>query len=81
MLNFISDLKHQVNKLADKRLYKCKNYRKMNSSLNLSPSLDLPHPLTEFIIKFRLGSHKLPIKTGRWKGLADVIGYVQNTKC
>ena len=66
---FVSDLKDQVNKLADEGLYKYQIYRKMNPSLDPSPFLNLPHPLTETIIKFRLGSHKLPIETGRWKGL------------
>ena len=66
---FVSDLKDQVNKLADEGLYKYQIYRKMNPSLDPSPFLNLPHPHTETIIKFRLGSHKLPIKTGRWKGL------------
>ena len=62
---FASDLKDRVNKLADEGLYKYQIYRKMNPSLNPSPFINLLH----HIIKFRLGSHKLPIETGRWKGL------------
>ena len=41
----------------------------MNPTLEPSPLLNLPHPLSDTIIKFRLGSHKLPIETGRWRGL------------
>ena len=63
--------------------YKYQIYWKMNTSLNPSPFFNLQHPLTDTIIKFRLGSHKLPIETGCWKGLKsldrseDVIGYAQ----
>ena len=38
----------------------------MNPELNISPFLDLYHPQAMNIIKFRLGSHFLPIETGRW---------------
>ena len=66
---FALDLKHQFNEQADEGLYKHQIYRKLNLSFHPSPFLNLPHPLTESIIKFRMGSHKLPIETGRWKGL------------
>ena len=65
----ISDIKQKINSLADQGNYKFEVYRKMNPSLEPSPFLNLPHPLSDTIIKFRLGSHKLPIETGRWKGL------------
>ena len=41
----------------------------MNPKLEPLPFINLPHPLSDTIMKFRLGSHKLPIETGRWKGL------------
>ena len=65
----VSDIKQQINSLADQGKYKFQMYRRMNPSLEPSPFLNLPHPLSDTIIKFRLGSHKLPIETGRWKGL------------
>ena len=65
----VSDIKQQINSLADQGKYKFQIYRKMNPSLEPSPFLNLPHPLSDTIMKFRLGSHKLPIETGRWKGL------------
>ena len=66
---FMADIKQQINSLADEGNYKFQIYRRMNPSLQPSPFLNLPHPLSDTIIKFRLGSHKLPIETGRWKGL------------
>ena len=66
---YMSQVKQQINSLADQGNYKFMIYRRMNPSLERSPFLHLPHPLSESIIKFRLGSHKLPIETGRWKGL------------
>ena len=49
---FASDIKDQVNKLADEGLYKYQIYRKMNPSLDPLPFLNLTYPLTESIIKF-----------------------------
>ena len=66
---FVSDIKQQINSLADQGNYKFEIYRRMNPTLEPSPLLNLPHPLSDTIIKFRLGSHKLPIETGRWRGL------------
>ena len=66
---YMSEIRGQVNSLADQGNYKFEIYRRMNPSLERSHFLDLPHPLSDTIIKFRLGSHKLPIETGRWKGL------------
>ena len=61
----VSDIKQQINSLADQGKYKFQIYRRMNPSLEPSPFLNLPHPLSDTIMKFRLGSHKLPIETGR----------------
>ena len=66
----ISVIKQQIKQLADEGSYKFQIYLQMNPKLEPSPYLNLPHPLSESIIKFRLGSHKLPIETGRWKGLS-----------
>ena len=66
---YVSEIRRQINSLADQGNYKFEIYRKMNPSLERSHFLDLPHPLSDTIIKFRLGSHKLSIETGRWKGL------------
>ena len=38
----------------------------MNPSLQRSPFIDNLHGLSGDIIRFRLGSHMLPIETGRW---------------
>ena len=37
----------------------------MNPTLSPSPFLDVIHPVAADIIKFRVGSHYLPIETGR----------------
>jgi len=66
---YANDIKQQINSLAAQGNYKYQIYKKINPSLECSPSLNLPHPLSDKAIKFRLGSHKLPIETGRWKGL------------
>ena len=41
----------------------------MNPFLDPSLLLNLPHPFTETIMKFPLGSHKISIENGSWKGL------------
>ena len=38
----------------------------MNLNLEVSPFINNFHPLSKQIIRFRLGSHCLPIETGRW---------------
>ena len=55
--------------LAQNGHYKFQIYKRFNPSLEPSPFINLPHPLADKAIKFRLGSHKLPIETGRWKGI------------
>ena len=66
----ISYIKQQIKLLADEGSYKYQIYLQMNPKLEPSPFINLPHPLSDSIIRFRLGSHKLPIETGRWKGLS-----------
>ena len=38
----------------------------MNPDLQKSPFIDNPNPISGDVIRFRLGSHLLPIETGRW---------------
>ena len=66
---YLTDIKQQVNTLADQGNYKYQIYRQFNPTLEPSPFLNLAHPHSDTAIKFRLGSHKLPIETGRWMGL------------
>ena len=41
-------------------------YLRNNPNLEPSPFIDCMHPLTTDIIRFRVGSHCLPIELGRW---------------
>ena len=63
---FRNQLKSRIVKYAHEERYKFSIYLKMNPELNTSQFLDLYHPQAVNIIKFRLGSHFLPIETGRW---------------
>ena len=58
----------QVTELAAKGTIhpKFKIYTEMNPNLEKSPFILNPHPLSKDVIRFRLGSHVLPIETGRW---------------
>ena len=60
------ELKEKVKTLADNGHYKYKIYSEYNPGLDTSPFLNNLHPLSGDIIRFRLGSHVLPIETGRW---------------
>ena len=57
-------------------------YLSYNPNLEPSPFIKCMHPLTTDIIRFRVGSHCLPIETGRWtqkkreERLCDVCGVV-----
>ena len=66
---YVAEMKRQVILLAENGGYRFQTYLKFNPSLVRSPFIDLPHPLSLCLIKFRLGSHKLPIETGRWRGV------------
>ena len=52
--------------LADNGQYKFQIYKEMNPTLQRSPFINNLHGLSGDIIRFRLGSHVLPIETGRW---------------
>ena len=59
-------LRQRIYNLADAGHYKFKMYVDLNPDLAPSPFLQSVHPIASEIIKFRLGSHYLPIETGRW---------------
>ena len=41
-------------------------YLTINPNLDPSPVIDSMHPLAGDLVRFRLGSHNLPIEKGRW---------------
>ena len=65
---FAEDVRQQIRELAAKDTLhpKYKTYTEMNPNLEKSPFILDPHPLSKDAIRFRLGSHVLPIETGRW---------------
>ena len=46
--------------------YRFQIYHELNPELQQSPFITNLHPVSGDIIKFRVGSHNLPIETGRW---------------
>ena len=62
----LNQIKQKMYRLADAGHYKYQIYVKINPDLTPSPFLSIVHPLAIDVIKFRLGSHFLPIETGRW---------------
>ena len=56
----------KIRTFAQQDRYKFKMYLQMNPNLEVSPFINNFHPLSKQIIRFRLGSHCLPIETGRW---------------
>ena len=60
------EIKTKIYKKANESRYKFNMYVSINPDLQISPFLDIYHPNTMDIIKFRLGTHFLPIETGRW---------------
>ena len=65
---YVNDLKTKIRSLgSDKeKHYKYWIYLQMNPELTNSPFLNRIDPIGKAMIKFRLGSHKLRIETGRW---------------
>jgi hypothetical protein len=59
-------VKNRVREFSANDRYKYKIYTEMNPDLKKSPFIDHPDPISGDIIRFRLGSHTLPIETGRW---------------
>ena len=62
----LSEIKQKIYRLADAGHYKYQIYVKINPDLTPSPFLSIVHPLAIDAIRFRVGSHYLPIETGRW---------------
>ena len=71
-----ADIKTEfVKKIRDDIMRKAQNnsnykhyiYLKVNPTLTPSPFLDVQNTHVINITKFRLGSHKFPIETGRWR--------------
>ena len=61
-------LKQRIYAKANTGHYKYYIYTRINPELTTSPFLDVLHPIVGYVLKFRLGSHYLPIETGRWSG-------------
>ena len=64
------DLKARLVSMAENDQYKYKIYMDINPNLQRSPFISNLHTLSGDIIRFRLGSHVLPIETGRWSRTA-----------
>ena len=62
-LNFV---KQKIQTFAARGRSKYSIYVKLNPDLEPSPFLHIIHPMASDIIRFRVGSHYLPIETGRW---------------
>ena len=70
------DIVNEYRNLTKQRIYTKANtghykhyiYTRINPELTTSPFLDVLHPSAGEVIRFRLGSHYLPIETGRWSG-------------
>ena len=58
--------------MAENDQYKYKIYMDINPNLQRSPFISNLHTLSGDIIRFRLGSHVLPIETGRWSRTARI---------
>ena len=65
---YINDVKTKIRHHASKPSggTKFKMYLKINPNLESSPFTESLHPVASDIIRFRLGSHSLPIEKGRW---------------
>ena len=60
-------MKNKIWKLSNERHYKYEIYAKLNPDLSAPRDLlHSLHPIASDIIRFRLGSHNLPIEIGRW---------------
>ena len=62
-----NEVKDKIRNNAGKGMYRFEIYLKYNPELEQSPFVNCLHPMAKHIIRFRLGSHRLPIETGRWK--------------
>ena len=80
----LNAVKSRIHDHVSKGKPKFAMYLSNNPVLEPSPFLQCMHPLTVDIIRFRVGSHRLPIETGRWNlkkredRLCDVCGVIGN---
>ena len=78
----INIIKNKIHDHVAKGKPKFTMYLRNNPNLEPSYFLQCMHPLTRDIIRFRVGSHCLPIETGRWnqkrreERICDVCGVV-----
>ena len=63
---YLEDVKTKIIANARRGRYKFQMYLELNPLLSTSPYLSNLHPMCNNIIKFRVGSHNLPIEKGRW---------------
>ena len=61
-----TDVKNKITTNVQKMKYRYQIYFQLNPKLKTSPFINCFHPLAKDVVRFRLGSHKLPIETGRW---------------
>ena len=66
--HYKNELKQKIERFAREKdqHYKFWIYCKLNPTLEPSPLLNRIDDVGKSIVKFRLGSHKLSIETGRW---------------
>lgn len=62
----LNSVKDRIRDHVTKGKPKFTMYVTNNPNLEPSPFLNCMHPLTRDILRFRVGSHSLPIETGRW---------------
>ena len=63
---YIEEVKSKITINARNGHYKYMIYKELNPTLSQCPYVESLHPICNEIMKFRLGSHRLPIETGRW---------------
>ena len=80
--NHLREIKSKIREYAAKGKPKFQAYLRINPNLEISLFLQCMHLLTKDVIRFRVGSHNLPIETGRWcqkkreERLCDACGVV-----
>ena len=64
--HYLADMKAKIRAHASNGKPRFAAYLRNNPNLEPSPFLFCMHPLTTDVIRFRVGSHCLPIELGRW---------------